>query len=240
MFKGNNMKRKWLLDYALVANTAILFFGELYFELMNAPIELRAILAVFLIPPIVITLYKKRLDNEKIERQKIINKAMKLRPLLVKLERIRSVSNIGNSLTYRGIMFIDKEISYLGWRRYFDKYGNVMSDKFDAFQSELELFINETEKVTNEEFSRILNSFYWLTSHFRHLYDDLAKMIELAGKRPPKEDLKEVEELEENCKNFFEALKELCDEVEEIGEVFSGRYPLTPLREISTIHLPRR
>lgn len=228
-----------MFDIINLLVTLTVFTLPVYFAHLGLPLLIQISPAFLFVVPVVITLYKRRLETKRIESQKIIGKAIKLRPLLVKLERVRNISNIASSLTYQGIMFIEKELTYLGWRRYFDKYGKVVNGKFDDFQFELKRFI-DTEKQEYEEFSRILNSFYWLVSGFRHLYDDLAKMVELAGKRPPINELKHIQELEENYNDFFEALKQLCDEVEELGEVFRGKYPLvTSLEKISAIHLPK-
>ena len=234
------MKRELILDIIMILITFVISVLVTYFSYLGFPIIVRFSPLLLIVFQIVITLYKRRLETKRIERQKIIGKAMKLQPLFVKLGRLRSISNFASSLTYRGIMFIEKEIEYSGWRKYFEKYGKTLNERFDSFLSEFNYFIDETERQENGEFSRILNSFYSLVSGFRHLYDDLAKMVELAGKRPPIDEIKYLEEIEENYEDFFHALKQMCDEVKELGEVFRGKYPLvTPLEKISTIHLPR-
>lgn len=227
------MERELILDLGVVFNTFLLFSLQLYFDATNQPMTVRVVLAVFLLVPLVITVYKYYLEKERSKREKVLNNALKLRPLLIKLERVRNVWNIGSSLTYHGAQFIDKEIASLGWRRYFDSYGKATSEKFDSFQSDLERFINHTEKQESEEFSKILNSFYWLVSGFRHLHDTLAEMVKLAGKIPT-EELRDIQELDENYDNFSNALKLSCDEIEEVGKVFKGRSPLKPLEKIST------
>jgi len=226
------METELKLDLGVVLNTFLLFFLQLYFDATNQPMTVRIILAVFLLVPLVITVYKYHSEKERNKREKVLNSTLKLRPLLIKLERVRNVWNIGSSLTYHSAQFIDKEIAYLGWRRYFDNYGKAVNEKFDSLQYDLERLINRTEKQKSEEFSKILNSFYWVVSGFRHLRDTLEEMIKLAGKIPTEES-KYIQELDKNYDDFSSALKQLCDEVEEVGKVFRGKYPLKPLKKIS-------
>jgi len=227
------MERELILDIGIVLNTFLLFFLQLYFDATNQPMTVRITLAVLLLVPLIITIYKYHLEKERSKREKVLSNALELRALLIKLERVRNVWNIGSSLTYRGAQFIDTEIAYLGWRNYFDSYGKTINEKFDSFQFDLERFINQTEKQKSEEFSKILNSFYWLVSGFHHLHDALGEMIRLAGKIPTEEP-KDIQELEQNYDDFSSALKQLCDDVEEVGKVFRGKYPLIPFKRIST------
>ena len=46
------------------------------------------------------------------------------------------------------------------------------------------------------------------------------------GKDIPDDKLRNIQELQEDYKDFFQSLKGLCDEDDEIGSFFKGRYPL--------------
>ena len=223
------MERKLKLHVINFLNALAIFVLSVYFAFFKHPIWIQISPAVLVAVPLVIAWYERRMEKERIERQKIVDKAQKLRPLLVKLERLRVISIIGSSLTYHPEWFVDNEVASLGWRRYFDKHGKTINEKFDDLRLGMKQFINKTDKQEEQEFSRILDSFRLLVSGFCHLYDDLREMIQLVGKNPPKEVLKDVQELQTNYMDFLQALRNLCDEEkeEEIGKIFSGRYPLT-------------
>ena len=174
---------------------------------------------------IAITFYKKRLRMRKAERQKITDKAEKLGPLLTKLERLKAISSVGSSLTYYS-EFIEERLAFLGWRRHFESRGKYLNDDFNWFLYDLDNFVDDPSRQEKMELSRKFVSFYWLVSGFRHLYDDLIRMKELAGKDFPMDELRKIEELQKNCDDFFQSLRNLCDEDAEIGSFFKGKYPL--------------
>ena len=83
----------------------------------------------------------------------------------------------------------------------------------------------EKRRLSESHLQTQLSSFYSLVSGFRHLYDDLREMVEF-GQYIPKEEENNVQEIEENLMDFFGALRDLCDEDEDIGQEFKGKYPL--------------
>lgn len=229
------MKKEIVFDLTNFLVTLLVFILPVYFAYLGFPLEIQILPSTLLVVPIVITLYKRRLEVEKIERQRIVNKARKLQPLLVKLERFQDIHRIASSLTYNK-QFADDENAFLGWRRYFDRYGNHVNDEFSHYDYDFGWFISQTSRHTEEELQLKLLGFYFLVRSFRHLYDDLVMMIELAGKIP-KDQIKNIQELEENYEDFLNALRDLCDEDEEIGKMFKGKYPLVkPHKKLLNIH----
>jgi len=224
------MKREMALDILNFLVALTVFVLPVYFAYLEYPFWIQILPSVLLVVPIVVALYKKRLETEIIEKQKIIEKTQKLRPLLVKLERLRPISSIGISLTHYGNRFIEKEIAFLGWRKHFNRQGKYLDSEFGWF--DYHLYGSAKVSSNREEFgfSDKLTEFYWLVSGFLHLYDDLVAMIKLAGQIPT-EEMKNIQELEANYEDFVEALKDLCDKDEEIGKVFRGRYPLKKSHE---------
>lgn len=209
----------------------MLFILPIILGFANQPIVVQVAPVVLLAVPIVIAVYKKRLSRKKAERQKIIDKAEKMRPLLVKLERLKTVSSIGESLTYDG-KFIEDRLAFLGWRHYFGSQVKYLNEEYNWFLYDLDNFVGEPSRQEKTELHRKFLYFYDLVSSFRKVYDNLARMIELAGKEIPTDELRYIEELQEDYKDFFQSLKDSCDEDDEIGSFFKGKYPLGRLKKI--------
>lgn len=219
------MKKESLLDSIVFINTILLFLLPAIFRFTDQPIEVQVAPVVLFAIPIAIVIYKKRLRAIEAERLEIVGKAEKLRPLLTKLERLKAISNVGSSLTYYE-EFIKDRLAFLGWRKHFESQGKNLDDELNSFLYDLDHFIHEPSRQKKSELHQKFFFFYTLVSSFRHLYDDLLRMIELAGKDIPRDEIRKVEELQENCEDFLQSLRDLCDEDVDIGSFFKGRYAL--------------
>jgi len=219
------MNRNQIFDIINFLASLTIFVLPLCFAYIGLPLWVQVSPAVLLVIPLGIVLHKKRVEREGIKTQKNITLADKIRILSVKLARIADIPNIGSSLTYNK-NFLTDEIACLGWRRYFDRYGRKLSLEFGGFGGDLHYFLEEGYKFEKkEDFYRRLIDFREIVSSFCHLHDDLAEMIKLGGKIP-KEQIGHIREYEANYEDFLKALRDSCDEDEEIRRVFGGRYPL--------------
>ena len=128
----------------------------------------------------------------------------------------------------------------MGWRKYFERYGDYVKKEFDYYDFDFGWFISQTFRHNKEELHRLFLGFYSIVEGFLYLYDDLAEMILLAGKNPPKEETKQIRELEESYEDFLNALRELRDEDEEIRKLFKEDSSLLkPRAKLSNIHSPK-
>jgi len=214
-----------LLDSIIFIITILLFLLPIMLNFANQPIEVQLVPVILFAVPIAIAIYKKRLRARKAERQKIVDKAEKMRPLLVKLERFKAAWSIGEGLTYDG-KFIEDRLALLGWRKYFESQGKYLDEEHNWFVFDLDGFVSEPSRQRKTELHRKFQSFYKLVSSFRKVYDSLERMMELVEKDIPDDKLRDIQELQEDCEDFFRSLKGLCDEDDEIGSFFKGRYPL--------------
>lgn len=230
------MKRDLVFDIINFFVALLIFVLPVYFVYLELPLEIQILPSVLLVVPIVITLYKRRLETERTERQKTISRVKKLNTLLVKLDRIRNVFDIASSLTYNKEI-MDDELTSLGWRRYFDRYGREVDSDFASCDYWVGYLIyGPASKQDFNEFHSTIHDFYFVVMGFRQLYDDLANMIQLSEKIP-KDQLQNIQELEENFEDFLKALNDWCDEDKEIEKLLEGRYQIRKrLKKISTIH----
>jgi len=219
------MNRNQVFDIMNFLASLAIFVLPLYFAYVGFPLWVQVSPAILLVIPLGIVLRKKQVERERIEIQKNISLANKIEILSIKLGRIEDIPKIGSSLTYNK-QFLADEIACLGWRRYFDSYGRKLSLEFGGLTGDLYYFIGEGYKFERkEDFYHRLIDFRNIISEFCHLHDDLAVMIKLGGKIP-EEQVGHIQELEANYHDFLKALRDLCDEDEEIRKVFGGRYPL--------------
>jgi hypothetical protein len=219
------MNRNQIFDIMNFLASLTIFVLSLCFAYIGLPLWVQVSPVVLLVIPLGIALHKKRVERERIKTQKNIILADKIRILSVKLARIADVPDIGSGLTYNK-QFLTDEIAWLGWRRYFDRYGRKLSSEFGSVVGDLYYFLEEGYKFEKkEDFYRRLISFREIVSSFCHLHDDLADMIRLGGKIP-KERIGHIREYEANYEDFLKALRDSCDGDEEIERVFGGRYPL--------------
>jgi len=108
-----------------------------------------------------------------------------------------------------------------------------MSLEFAGFGNNLNYFLEEGYKYEKkEDFPRRLIDFREIVSSFCHLYEDLNKMVDLGGEVPD-EEARHLSEIAMNYDNFLKALQDSSDEVEEIGNVFLGKYPLISTKKTS-------
>jgi len=219
------MKRDQILDILNFLVSLAIFVLPAYSVYIGLPLFFQVFPAVLLVIPLIIVLYRRRLESQTIQIRENITIADKIRVLMVKLERIVNIPNIGSSLTYNK-QFLSDEVACLGWRRYFDRYGRRMSLEFAGFGNNLNYFLEEGYKYEKkEDFPRRLIDFREIVSSFCHLYEDLNKMVDLGGEVPD-EEARHLSEIAMNYDNFLKALQDSSDEVEEIGNVFLGKYPL--------------
>ena len=221
------MEKEAWFDLIINANTLALFLLTMYLGYLRLAPWIQILPAVLFVVPMVIAFYKRRMRIQETERQRDINKAKDLDTLLVKLQRVRdSLSSIGSNLTHNN-EFINNEAASIGWRTFFNRYGESLNAKFDYFRYDLESFIGG-ERKPYEEFGLEIMGFYHLVRDFRHLYDDLREMIEKANViSRDAEQAKSIRKLEANYTDFHNSLGNLCDGDEEVRKRFAGTYVLT-------------
>ena len=88
------MRKESVFDITSFLVAVIVFIVPVCLAYLEFPLEIQLLPAIFLVIPIAITLYKRRLEEEKIERQRIVNRGEKLQPLLIKLGRIENIAKI--------------------------------------------------------------------------------------------------------------------------------------------------
>jgi hypothetical protein len=223
------MKKELVFDIINFLVALLIFVFPVYFAYLGLPLETQILPSVLLVIPIVITLYKRRLETE---RQRTVSRAKKLGTLLVKLDRIRNVFDIGISLT-KNKEFMDNELASLGWRTYFHIYGREVDSDFGYCDYCVSYHIKGQGL---DEFDSTVHDFYFSVQGFRQLYNDLATMIQVS-KKIPKNQFQNIQELEGNFEDFLEALNDWCDEDEEIAKLLEGAYPIRKrLKKISPIY----
>lgn len=194
------METDSLLDSIIFANSILLFLLPIILNFANQPIEVQLVPIMLFAVPIAIVIYKKRLRAKKAERQKIIDKAERTRPLLVKLGRLKAASSIGKGLTYDG-KFIEDRLALLGWRKYFESQGKYLDEEHNRFLFDLDRFVGEPSRQRKTGLHLRFQSFYKLVSSFRKVYDSLERMIELVEKEIPGDKLRDIQELQEDSQD---------------------------------------
>jgi len=94
------MKRDQILDILNFLVSLAIFVLPAYSVYIGLPLFFQVFPAVLLVIPLIIVLYRRRLESQTIQIRENITIADKIRVLMVKLERIVNIPNIGSSLTY--------------------------------------------------------------------------------------------------------------------------------------------
>lgn len=198
----------------------------IYSSSLNQPLNIRLSPLVLLLIPFILTIDEIVKEKNEIEDDKIRMEAKTLKPILIKLERVVIELSIFSQTTY-STSFFKNDVERLGWRKYFDAFTKILIDRFDDFNRNLDLFI-ENPKILKRTIDSYFNTFYWLVSDYHKFYNSFSELTELTNGFPyeNKEDVNKLKTLEEHYDNYYTALKNLHDENEKIRSIFAGRYPI--------------
>ena len=233
------MKSELALDLINFVNGVILFVAPLILNALKKPIEVQLSPFVFLAVPLVIAWYRRRTETQTLERLKVIQKAGKLQPLLFRLGKLKNIPTIATALLNdKRCLLRSNKAAVSGWRSYFDTYSKTLDEKFCSFESDLKNFVTGAKNREKEAFFVVVVDFYWIVSKFQDFYSKLVEMVEFAGGIPLEcKDISEwSDQLYSDYKEFYDALKGLCAEDEEIRRKFEGKKPL----EVAPKKLPVR